>query len=460
MKTFQLKLSLIPLSPELRCDEKYFEFAVTEENKLFNKDGPYISLKNILSIDYNNFKYEMGKEYKGLPTSHEYFDDDGDIINTLKVTKEKHPGRIKYSVSEGNILISSIKSAKVKAIYISKEKSKYIYSNGFFIFKIKKDSWNPKFVYYLLKSSRLRGILDKHLSSGIGISAYKDYDLLRIRIPKIGENIQNDVVKKIEKIEHAIFSYKQNYSDEQELINDFFEDYFKIKMPEINDKNFEIYFDNFSKSLHLRCSVKYNNPGFEIINRILSKLNKIRIKDRLEIPISLGISPVYDSDGQTYYITPGAMKSKYIEEDELRPLSDSFYEKAKENNKAEINDLLLRRSGVSIGKVALFDSDKDCIFSDFMMRIRFNEEVNPLFAYYYMRTPLFQLQILKSNKGMGPPNVFPTQVEQMYLIDISREEQNKFVETLHKKISENKELGLKLNKLREEIDCIITNAFN
>jgi len=460
MKIFQLALSSIPLSPELRCDEKYFEFAVTEEYKLFDRSGIYVSLKNILSTDYNNFNYEDGEEYKGLPTSHENFDDDGDIINYQKVTKKNHPGRIKYSVSEGNILISSIKNAKVKALYISKEKSQYIYSNGFFIFKLKNDAWNSKFVYYLLKSTRLRQVLDSHLCSGIGISAYKDYDLLRIRIPKLNKNKQNEIVNKIEKIERIISSEKKYYCNEQKIIDGFFEDYFNIKMPQIKVKNFNVSFDEFSENIHLRCSVKYNNPGFGIIYQILSKLNKIRIKDRVEIPIDLGVSPIYDSEGQTYYITPGVMKSQYIDEDELRPLSDSFYEKEKEKNKAELNDLLLRRSGVSIGKVAIFDSHKDCIFSDFIMRIRFNNQINPLFAYYYMRTPPFQFQILKGNKGMGPPNVFPKQVEQMYLIDISRDEQDKFVANLHKKIDENRELGFKLKKLREEIDYLITNGFN
>lgn len=77
-----------------------------------------------------------------------------------------------------------------------------------------------------------------------------------------------------------------------------------------------------------------------------------------------------------------------------------------------------------------------------------------------MRTPLFQLQILKSNKGMGPPNVFPKQVEQMYLIDIPKDEQDKFVDVLHKKISKNKELGQRLEELRTKINSLITNAFN
>jgi len=123
MKTFHLNLSQIPLSAELRCDEKYFEFAITEEFKLFNKNkGTFISLKNILETEYNNFDYEEGKEYLGLPTSYKYFDEDSDVISSIRVTKEKHPGRIKYEVSEGNILISSIKSAKVKAIFITKDK--------------------------------------------------------------------------------------------------------------------------------------------------------------------------------------------------------------------------------------------------------------------------------------------------------------------------------------------------
>jgi len=61
---------------------------------------------------------------------------------------------------------------------------------------------------------------------------------------------------------------------------------------------------------------------------------------------------------------------------------------------------------------------------------------------------------------MGPPNVFPKQVEQMYLIDIPKKDQDKFVDILHKKIDNNKKLKVKLENLRNKIDETITKAFN
>ena len=45
---------------------------------------------------------------------------------------------------------------------------------------------------------------------------------------------------------------------------------------------------------------------------------------------------------------------------------------------------------------------------------------------------------------------FPFQVEQLYIIDIAREEQDKLVETLHRMIVENKSLSKKIGRFKDE----------
>lgn len=139
--------------PYLRNDEKYHVFLNFSNWNLFNvKNKNLVSLKDILINDYHNFEYEEDEEYKGIPTGQTYLDEDGDIREFQPVNAENHPGRLKYKVSNDNILISSLRLAKSPALFFENEDlSEYVFSNGFYIFKVN-DDWNNKFVLYILRT--------------------------------------------------------------------------------------------------------------------------------------------------------------------------------------------------------------------------------------------------------------------------------------------------------------------
>ena len=120
-------------------------------------------MENILSDDYTLFDYQEDEEYKGIPTGQTYLDEDGYIREFQPVTAENHPGRLKYKVSNDNILISSLRLAKSPALFFENEDlSEYVFSNGFYIFKVN-DDWNNKFVLYILRTKKLKRILDNHI---------------------------------------------------------------------------------------------------------------------------------------------------------------------------------------------------------------------------------------------------------------------------------------------------------
>lgn len=83
-------------------------------NLFETKSKNLIPLKNILENDYNSFEFE-DEEYKGTPTGQAFMDEDGDIIDFQPITLEEHPTRLKYKVSNTNILISSLRLAKSPA---------------------------------------------------------------------------------------------------------------------------------------------------------------------------------------------------------------------------------------------------------------------------------------------------------------------------------------------------------
>lgn len=246
---------------DLRIDPKFYNFSIKNKFKLINNTKlPLIKLKDLLKPEYIVFKYEEGAIYRGLPTSAEYFDEDGEILMYQPVTKEDHPERIKYEARNGQILISSLKGAKAPVITFTNNSEGIVVSNGFYIFRVKENApviW--KYVYYILKSPLLRSILDESLSRGIGISAYKEYDLLRIKIPLPPKDIQEKLVSEIEKIESKIKKEKQEIIPLQDVIDEVFVRH-NVKSEKFKKGELKVFTTNvlnIGKQKFLRCGAQY-----------------------------------------------------------------------------------------------------------------------------------------------------------------------------------------------------------
>ena len=267
----------------LRNDEKYHIFLNSSDWNLFeSKNKNLVSLKEILIDDYNNFEYEEDEEYKGIPTGQTYLDEDGYIKEFQSITEEDHPGRLKYKVSNENILISSLRLAKSPALYFEKENlADYVFSNGFYIYKVK-NNWSKKFVLYVLRTKKLKNILDNHIYRGIGISAYKDDDLKKIKIPLISKSIQDQIVAQIEPIERKIKELKDQIAPAQEVINKVFAREFKFDLEKFeelkNIKNYYLDLSAFANNKDVRQSVKFHRKAGIFITEELENITDKKIK--------------------------------------------------------------------------------------------------------------------------------------------------------------------------------------
>jgi type I restriction enzyme S subunit len=117
----------------------------------------------------------------------------------------------------------------------------------------------------------------------------------------------------------------------------------------------------------------------------------------------------------------------------------------------------MARSGEgTIGKVALIkDGDLKGIFADFTMRIRL-ENYDPQFAYYYFRTEFFQYLVEINKKGLGNnTNIFPGQIQEFPIIDISINEQKKIVSEINRELDEQEKFEKQIISERSKIDHII-----
>ncbi len=114
----------------------------------------------------------------------------------------------------------------------------------------------------------------------------------------------------------------------------------------------------------------------------------------------------------------------------------------------------MTRSGAAIGKFALVEEDINAIHSDFTMRIRL-QNINLYFAYYYFRSVYFQYLIEINYKGLQNNNIFPKQVQEFPMPDISKERQDEIVEKIKSQLDTQRLVNDKIVELRNQIDDIL-----
>lgn len=447
---------------DLRVDPKFFSFSISNKyNFILSKKFPLVKLKDLIEPEYIVFPYEEGKVYNGLPTSSEYFDEDGVILKYQIVTKGDHPERLKYKAKEGQILISSLKGAKAPATIIKEKYEGIVVSNGFYIFRVKENkeiSW--KYVYYILKSKLMRSILDEHLSRGIGISSYKQIDLLRIKIPLPLREVQKKIVKQIEKIEDKIKEEKQKLVLLQEVIERIFIKY-GIKSSKFKKKEFESFITdafNIGRQKFLRCGPQYR--AFWDVHKGLLFEDKTNCKT-----VKLG-SVIKLRKVKT--LKKGVLDKEYI----LIELEDIESRTGKIINKDRIvteigsdktyfdeSDLVTTKLRPYLGYTILNNPELELIGTTELLPFKVQEDlaypeyVKYLFlSYEYLEISNFLMY------GKEHPRNHPLDIINIKIPLPDLETQEKIVSEIQKQEKINEEAEQKINEIRDEINNIIFNT--
>ncbi|MDX2082981.1 MAG: restriction endonuclease subunit S, partial [Rickettsiales bacterium] len=200
---------------------------------------------------------------------------------------------------------------------------------------------------------------------------------------------------------------------------------------------------------------------------VLEELNKItnkRIKDFILEPIVLGsgISPKdFDEAGDCGYVGMSNIKNWCLDKESVMSVSKKFEAENKKKTIAK-NDILIARSGEgTIGKCALIEDDEpNAIFADFTMRVRL-KNYNQRFAYYFFRTAYFQVLIEINKKGLGNnTNIFPSQIREFPIIDISLTRQQKIVDEIKLELDLQEQIKKQIEAERQKIDVIIEQSIS
>ncbi|BBM37994.1 hypothetical protein JCM16775_0701 [Leptotrichia hofstadii] len=230
----------------------------------------------------------------------------------------------------------------------------------------------------------------------------------------------------------------------------------------INNQNNK--FETFANNRDLRFSSKFHRDSGKFVMNELTKTDYKKLKNFISEPIVLGasISPSdFDENGSAYFLSMATIKSLEVELDDTQLVSDNYYAEKKQDKSIKINDIIIARSGVAIGKTAIVLNEFDGIFADFTMRIRMNaQHCIPMFAYYYFRSKYFQYLIEVNKKGVQNQNIFPSMIREFPIPNISLTEQAIIVKQIQEKIDKQNEIDNRIEKIQKTVMEIVEKSIN
>ena len=304
-----------------------------------------------------------------------------------------------------------------------------------------------------------------------------EYDLMNLPLPQISNKKIKEVLEKTNPLRKSLLKYKSSKENIKVIIDNALESFLRYDFNLFNElKSNKIQINNledFSNNVDLRFSAKYHRKAGIFATDELSK-NSVKIKKALS-NISMtgkGISPKdFEEDTECYYITMADISTWEIDYQNLKTVSAEYEdknslkkpkgEKESYSTKVKKGDILMMRSGEGgIGKVALVTQDINAIFSDFIIRFRFDENrYIPIFCYYYMRSRYFQYLVEIHKKGLGNnTNIFPNITNEFPIPNITKNEQKKIISEIQDHIMQQKIIYRKIESIQKEILDIIEKS--
>jgi hypothetical protein len=346
------------------------------------------------------------------------------------------------------ILLPKVRPSLGKFVYVMESDSGY-YTTAFL--EVRPKTISCELLYCILKHPTVLGQISRVSRIGKGYPTISGFDLTRfVRVPATILSVDSAVEATVAGGLHTLFDDLSRLRHEREIIDAVLEDQLACRVPPrvAPKKSFTRSQSEIVMSAHLRMSAHFMEPEFSELMKSIWQGDTAKIGRLCALPISLGVSPEPCLDeSDHYYLGPQAMMSERLDPERLGVVSEPFYNAMEPRFGAKAGDVFLRRSGASLGKVLYFDSHLPCIFSDFMMRLRFHDQMVGRYASYWMRSTLFQY-LLKAMAvvGKGLQNVYPSQVGLMPIPSPEKYNLKEIVETIDDEISKNEDLRLEVRE--------------
>jgi type I restriction enzyme S subunit len=340
--------------------------------------------------------------------------------------------QFRAAVRKGDVLIASTGVGSLGKVDVYEDDTPALADGHISIVRVDSQRINPRLLAHLLRGRVAQWQIERQLSGATNqIDIYPD-QLAALRLPEITPERQRQIMPRITKIESDITDARGKVRPQADIINEILCKAFGYPLAEYRkwerERQFAQGLSSFGDSFSLRGSVKFHHPDYELTDDFFARVAYQRVKAFLAVPIRLGVSltnEVMDEEGEAFYVHPSATRHQgRINPTDCHRITMEYFEQNKRRGSLRPGDVLINRSGEALGKVALFDRSEPCLFSDFTMRVRFADNMNPVFAWYYFRSVIFQSQVEREARGMSLPNIFPSQVETLLVPVCRRQRQD------------------------------------
>ena len=272
-------------------------------------------------------------------------------------------------LSKGDIIIEksggSDKQPVGRVVFFDGEEGKYLFNNFTGLLRVKnKDEWLPRYVFYALFANYCVGGTRRYENRTTGLHNLQlDAYLSGTEIKKRNYEIQIEIVNNLDKVSELIGRFKEQLQDFDLLIKSRFIELFGD--PVSNPKNWA------KKAIkEFATDVRYgtSKPAIEGGRYPYLRMNNLTYDGRLDL-----------SD------------LKYID------IPDNELEKCV----VKYGDILFNRTNSIelVGKTCLFEFNYPMVIAGYIIRIRLNDRVTPLYLTTYMNLEFMKKQLRNMAKG-------------------------------------------------------------
>jgi hypothetical protein len=321
-------------------------------------------------------------------------------------------------------------------------------------------------LFYLVLRTKFINQINAVSRQGKGYPTLKEDDIKSIRFPKLIVDAlikqEGELIGKISPIKDEINHLKSSKELTVNIINRVIGEAFGFvweKFEKLSrEKVYKISFSKLHSSVDFRSATKFHSIKYDFLK--LPVFNNFKFKDFSEF-MTLGrqITPSdYEEESEYYYLMPNAIKTFNLEDDVLKPISETFINRF-QHISLKYGDLLLAASGEgTIGKAAIYNSEKEAVTSQFIMKIELKDKSLVEYFHYYMQSSYFQLTVEKFKKGMGNmTNIFVSQVKDFPVL-YDENKVTEIVEAIKTQLDEQKEIDRQIVEKQQAINKIIEDA--
>ncbi|WP_026886728.1 restriction endonuclease subunit S [Clostridium beijerinckii] len=453
----------------LRNDFKYFQWISDFTNKYKNTQ----KLKYFVSYSYKGYAFEA-KDFstegeiialKGANFQEDFFIDfdNMDYLPEEFYDMEKFK---KFKVQRNEIVIALVGHSIGKIALIRDDVKMLLNQNNISI-KLKEE-YNS-LVYTYIISIIIKEVVEKLYKVSGGYSFLRVDDLMDIQIPILDKNEQDYLLDLINKYENSI-SKSRNYNKIiEKLINEVITKEFCIDIETLkkieNKKNIDtdLYSLSFNNS-NLRASYRWNK-AVQLQEKMFLNCNCIEKLGKYIINTKNGWSPTCDDNATTNIIL--GIDCININTS-LSFDSPKYSDESKDNINNDIiknGDLFVSRGNtvnlVALASIAkLSDEDEDYIFSDLMIRINLNDDINKEYVAYIINSIIGRLYFKYVSKGKNQSMVKISSKElNDFLLPVpNKAKQKEVVDLIKAEIDKQDIIKQQLIDKRNELENIIRDT--